>query len=264
MLLKLIKYDFREQFREHIGLYALVFVSALTEIILDSFEFDLVSVFFWALHSLSVIAMFICSLVIIVIYFRRNLLKDEGYLMNTLPVEPWKLYVSKFLTAFVLFILDLIVAILSFSIINQGFAWIGDIIRGMSDVICQCRIYSESCCNVWQYCSISLLYMTLYAVFSALLPATGQMEDKDAYSVLTFIILYVIGQVANIIVMYFYIFYSAVIKGIHHLYFNGIKPTGDYSSYKQSGHRCTCRIADPHCGVCRRLDIQYDKELNLE
>lgn len=33
MLLKLIKYDFREQFREHIGLYALVFVSALTEII---------------------------------------------------------------------------------------------------------------------------------------------------------------------------------------------------------------------------------------
>ena len=58
----------------------------------------------------------------------------------------------------------------------------------------------------------------------------------------------------------FYIFYSAVIKGIYHLYFNGIKPTGDYSSYKQSGHRCTCRIADPHCGVCRRLDIQYDKE----
>lgn len=40
MLLKLIKYDFREQFMEHIGLYALVFVSALTEIILDSFEFD--------------------------------------------------------------------------------------------------------------------------------------------------------------------------------------------------------------------------------
>jgi len=45
MLLKLIKYDFREQFKEHIGLYALVLVSALTEIILDSFEFDLVSVF---------------------------------------------------------------------------------------------------------------------------------------------------------------------------------------------------------------------------
>lgn len=28
MLLKLIKYDFKEQLREHIGLYALVFVSA--------------------------------------------------------------------------------------------------------------------------------------------------------------------------------------------------------------------------------------------
>lgn len=45
MLLKLIKYDFMEQFREHIGLYALVFVSALTEIILDSFEFILYQYF---------------------------------------------------------------------------------------------------------------------------------------------------------------------------------------------------------------------------
>ena len=123
MLLKLIKYDFREQFKEHIGLYALVLVSALTEIISESFKLDLVSVFFWILHSLSMIAMLICSFVIIVLYFRRNLLKDEGYLMNTLPVEPWMLYVSKFLTAFVLFILDLIVAVLSFSIINRGFAW---------------------------------------------------------------------------------------------------------------------------------------------
>ena len=111
-----------DQFKEHIGLYALVFVSALTEIISESFKLDLVSVFFWILHSLSMIAMLICSFVIIVLYFRRNLLKDEGYLMNTLPVEPWMLYVSKFLTAFVLFILDLIVAVLSFSIINHGFA----------------------------------------------------------------------------------------------------------------------------------------------
>jgi len=242
MLLKLIKYDFREQFREHIGLYALVFVSALTEIILDSFEFDLVSVFFWALHSLSVIAMFICSLVIIVIYFRRNLLKDEGYLMNTLPVEPWKLYVSKFLTAFVLFILDLIVAILSFSIINQGFAWIGDIIRGMSDEFANAGFTASPVVMFGSIAIISLLYMISMLFFSLTTGYRANRSGRKYYS------------------DDFYIFYSAVIKGIHHLYFNGIKPTGDYSSYKQSGHRCTCRIADPHCGVCRRLDIQYDKE----
>ena len=44
----------------------------------------------------------------------------------------------------------------------------------------------------------------------------------------------------------FYIFYSAVIKGIYHLYFNGIKPTGGCRSYEQSSHRCTCRIAASH------------------
>lgn len=201
-----------ELFREHIGLYALVFVSALTEIILDSFEFDLVSVFFWALHSLSVIAMFICSLVIIVIYFRRNLLKDEGYLMNTLPVEPWKLYVSKFLTAFVLFILDLIVAILSFSIINQGFAWIGDIIRGMSDEFANAGFTASPVVMFGSIAIISLLYMISMLFFSL---TTGYRANgsKDAYSVLTFIILYVIGQVANIIVMIFTYFIPLSSKG---------------------------------------------------
>lgn len=166
MLLKLIKYDFKEQFREHIGLYALVFVSALTEIILASFEFDLVSVFFWALHSLSVIAMFICSLVIIVIYFRRNLLKDEGYLMNTLPVEPWKLYVSKFLTAFVLFILDLIVAVLTFSIMNHGFEWIKDIIGSMSDEFANAGFTMSPVVMFGSIAVISLLYTISMLFFS--------------------------------------------------------------------------------------------------
>ena len=40
--------------------------------------------------------------------------------------------------------------------------------------------------------------------------------DKDANSVLTFIILYVIGQVANIIVMILH-FYSAVIKDLSYI-----------------------------------------------
>lgn len=212
MLLKLIKYDFREQFKEHIGLYALVFVSALTEIISESFKLDLVSVFFWILHSLSMIAMLICSFVIIVLYFRRNLLKDEGYLMNTLPVEPWMLYVSKFLTAFVLFILDLIVAILTFSIINHGFAWIGDIIRGMSDEVTNAGFTMSPVVVFGSITIISLLY-TISMLFFSLTTGYRANGSKDAYSVLTFIVLYVIGQIANIIVMIFTYFIPLSSKG---------------------------------------------------
>lgn len=212
MLLKLIKYDFREQFKEHIGLYALVLVSALTEIISESFKLDLVSVFIWILHSLSMIAMLICSFVIIVLYFRRNLLKDEGYLMNTLPVEPWMLYVSKFLTAFVLFILDLIVAVLSFSIINHGFAWIGDIIRGMSDEFANAGFTASPVVMFGSIAVISLLY-TISILFFSLTTGYRANGSKDAYSVLTFIILYVIGQVANIIVMIFTYFIPLSSKG---------------------------------------------------
>lgn len=212
MLLKLIKYDFREQFREHIGLYALVFVSALTEIISESFKLDLISVFIWILHSLSMIAMLICSFVIIVLYFRRNLLKDEGYLMNTLPVEPWMLYVSKFLTAFVLFVIDLIVAVLSFSIINHGFAWIGDIIRGMSDEFANAGFTASPVVMFGSIAVISLLY-TISILFFSLTTGYRANGSKDANSVLTFIILYVIGQVANIIVMIFTFFIPLSSKG---------------------------------------------------
>lgn len=212
MLLKLIKYDFREQFKEHIGLYALVLVSALTEIISESFKLDLVSVFIWILHSLSMIAMLICSFVIIVLYFRRNLLKDEGYLMNTLPVEPWMLYVSKFLTAFVLFILDLIVAVLSFSIINHGFAWIGDIIRDMSDEFANAGFTISPVVMFGSIAVISLLY-TISILFFSLTTGYRANGSKDTYSVLTFIVLYVIGQVANIIVMIFTYFIPLSSKG---------------------------------------------------
>lgn len=212
MLLKLIKYDFREQFKEHIGLYALVLVSALTEIISESFKLDLVSVFIWILHSLSMIAMLICSFVIIVLYFRRNLLKDEGYLMNTLPAEPWMLYVSKFLTAFVLFILDLIVAVLSFSIINHGFAWIGDILRGMSDEFANAGFTISPIVMFGSIAIISLLY-TISILFFSLTTGYRANGSKDAYSVLTFIVLYVIGQVANIIVMIFTYFIPLSSKG---------------------------------------------------
>lgn len=212
MLLKLIKYDFREQFKEHIGLYALVLVSALTEIISESFKLDLVSVFIWILHSLSMIAMLICSFVIIVLYFRRNLLKDEGYLMNTLPVEPWMLYVSKFLTAFVLFVIDLIVAILSFSIINHGFAWIKDIIRGMSDEFANAGFTISPVIMFGSIAIISLLY-TISILFFSLTTGYRANGSKDAYSVLTFIVLYVIGQVANIIVMIFTYFIPLSSKG---------------------------------------------------
>ena len=132
--------------------------------------------------------------------------------MNTLPVEPWMLYVSKFLTAFVLFILDLIVAVLSFSIINHGFAWIGDIIRGMSDEFANAGFTASPVVMFGSIAVISLLY-TISILFFSLTTGYRANGSKDAYSVLTFIVLYVIGQVANIIVMIFTYFIPLSSKG---------------------------------------------------
>ena len=138
---------------------------------------------------------------------------------------------------------------------NHGFAWIKDIIGSMSDEFANAGFTMSPVVMFGSIAVISLLY-TISILFFSLTTGYRANGSKDANSVLTFSDRSGRKYYSDD----FYIFYSAVIKGIYHLYFNGIKPTGDYSSYKQSGHRCTCRIADPHCGVCRRLDIQYDKE----
>jgi hypothetical protein len=132
--------------------------------------------------------------------------------MNTLPVEPWKLYVSKFLTAFVLFILDLIVAVLTFSIMNHGFAWIKDIIGSMSDEFANAGFTMNPVVMFGSIAVISLLY-TISILFFSLTTGYRANGSKDANSVLTFIILYVIGQVANIIVMIFTFFIPLSSKG---------------------------------------------------
>ena len=132
--------------------------------------------------------------------------------MNTLPVEPWKLYVSKFLTAFVLFILDLIVAVLTFSIMNHGFAWIKDIIGSMSDEFANAGFTMSPVVMFGSIAVISLLY-TISILFFSLTTGYRANGSKDANSVLTFIILYVIGQVANIIVMIFTFFIPLSSKG---------------------------------------------------
>lgn len=132
--------------------------------------------------------------------------------MNTLPVEPWKLYVSKFLTAFVLFILDLIIAVLTFSIMNHGFAWIKDIIGSMSDEFANAGFTMSPVVMFGSIAVISLLY-TISILFFSLTTGYRANGSKDANSVLTFIILYVIGQVTNIIVMIFTFFIPLSSKG---------------------------------------------------
>jgi hypothetical protein len=57
-------------------------------------------------------ALFVVTLVLVIQRFRNNFLKDEGYLMFTLPVPLWQLVASKALAALCAFLATCVVAVL--------------------------------------------------------------------------------------------------------------------------------------------------------
>jgi hypothetical protein len=64
----------------------------------------------WMMMS---IPLFVITIALVIQRFRNNFLKDEGYLMFTLPVSPWQLVASKALAAFCAFVAACVVTALS-------------------------------------------------------------------------------------------------------------------------------------------------------
>lgn len=118
MLRKLLKYDLRSTLRRFAVIWCAVLAAALLERLLLPKEdllsasgtgSGLVSVF-----SLILVAMLVLSVVHIVRRFYRGLLGDEGYLMHTLPVEPWLLVMSKLLCAMLVLSVSVLVAVATY------------------------------------------------------------------------------------------------------------------------------------------------------
>jgi hypothetical protein len=102
MLAKLLKYDFRSMFKSFLPIWLAVLAIALVNHFTLNYDGQLTS----RLGSISVIlpiliyvgiiiAMIVLTLMFMIQRFYNGLLRDEGYLMFTLPVRPWQLIASK-------------------------------------------------------------------------------------------------------------------------------------------------------------------------
>ena len=105
VLSKLLKYDLRANLKIFLFIWPAILVFGLLERVALMAELpSKISAIFvnltTVLFVLAVIAACVFALVISVIRFYSGLLRDEGYLMFTLPVRPWQLVLSKLLTAF--------------------------------------------------------------------------------------------------------------------------------------------------------------------
>jgi len=128
MLGKLMKYDLKSMFKSFTPLWlALLAVSAVNRFLV--FRNDarfangvsaFVSIF---LYGSLCIAVVVVTIVLIIRRFYSGLLKDEGYLMFTLPVKTWQLVASKCLSATIITLLSMIAGLLSVFILVPGIQW---------------------------------------------------------------------------------------------------------------------------------------------
>ena len=125
MLSKLLKYDLRANLKIFLFIWPAILVFGLLERVALMAELPVkISAIFvnltTVLFVLAVIAACVFALVISVIRFYSGLLRDEGYLMFTLPVRPWQLVLSKLLTALLTLVVTGLVSFVSVGILFGG------------------------------------------------------------------------------------------------------------------------------------------------
>ena len=117
MLGKLLKYELKATSRVFIPLYiAILIVSIVNGLSLNLEILNIQGLATIVLMCLF-ISLFVITIVVTIQRFNKNLLKDEGYLMFTLPVSSKYLVLSKYLTSLIWTFLSFVVAFLSFTII---------------------------------------------------------------------------------------------------------------------------------------------------
>lgn len=117
MLGKLLKYELKATSRVFVPLYiAILVVSIVNGLSLNLEIFNIQGLATIILMCLF-ISLFVITIVVTIQRFNKNLLKDEGYLMFTLPVSSKSLVLSKYLTSLIWTFLSFVVAFLSFNII---------------------------------------------------------------------------------------------------------------------------------------------------
>ena len=117
MLGKLLKYELKATSRVFVPLYIAILVVSIVNGLSLNLEILNIQGLATIVLMCLFISLFVITIVVTIQRFNKNLLKDEGYLMFTLPVSSKYLVLSKYLTSLIWTFLSFVVAFLSFTII---------------------------------------------------------------------------------------------------------------------------------------------------
>lgn len=118
MLSKLLKYELKATGRIFLPLFlALLLFAGINRFTISPEKFGAPAMISMVVYIIIMVGMFVMTFIMMIQRFYKNLLSDEGYLMHTLPVKPWKHIVSKLLVSMLWVVASGIVALISILII---------------------------------------------------------------------------------------------------------------------------------------------------
>lgn len=209
MLGKLLKYDLKAEYKTYGILYIVLiltsFLSLITSKILDNYPKNIVveaiQKLFIAGVSVLSFSIFIITIVFSISRFYKNLLKDEGYLMHTLPVSTSQLILSKYIAFFIWSIAAAVVVFFAVSISAGGFEWINIFAQGYRKGF---EIVNHQDFTKFNIYLIILIVITPLAFMSHvyLSFAIGQLSNKNklGMSVAAFVVIYFVEQIVSTII----------------------------------------------------------------
>ena len=123
------------------------------------------------------IALVVATLFVVVMRFYKGLLKEEGYLMHTLPVKEWQLIASKGVTATVTVLISVVLAAVSIVLLNLvgNLSGIGEMFQAVGEA---CRKHPESFLYALEALLVVLagIMTEVYKIYASL--SIGQLMAK--------------------------------------------------------------------------------------
>lgn len=219
MLKKLIKYDLLADYKRYGIVFAamlmfsllLTALDRLTQVFKENRFFEIMMIICAILFFAAFIVMFTMIMVIATIRFYKNLVRDEGYLMHTLPVPTWKLITSKFVTTYIWSAAAVVVTGICFGIVAGEPLWLFKLDIGwetLSGLFVEETVNgtADQLRNVFIACFVVMAltpgFMVLHIYMSL---ALGNLfhTHKLGISVLMFFALYIGEQILSGVAMLF-------------------------------------------------------------
>lgn len=200
MLGKLLKYDIKAEFKSLLPMYIITLMMPIAIRIMDvlAANFSVLNTFYGLLlfmYVMVLIGIYVWTLVVAVKHFYASILKDEGYLTNTLPVKRSHIILSKEIVSLLTFIATTIIVIISLfiGIYHGGIKEFFDMISQLLSVN-----YDLDSLNMifWFIIVMLISYVSQIQIFYlAMLLGQTRSTNKIMFSFVFGIIIYIVIQI---------------------------------------------------------------------